>query len=120
MLPVPCRWRCPSSVRRWRPDAAALERIFATIGYKRIWVYEKYRTKFTRTGEPGVIEVDELPIGDFVELEGPPAWIDRMAAQLGYAEQDYVTFSYRDLFVAWRDESGSRPRDMVFDSEPRA
>ena len=101
-------------------DAGALGRIFETIGYEPVWVYEKYRTRFTRGSEPGVIEVDEMPIGSFVELEGPPDWIDRTASELGYSPTDYVTFSYRDLFVAWKQESGSGLRDMVFESEPRA
>ena len=30
--------------------------------------------------EPGVIELDETPAGDFLELEGPPEWIDATAA----------------------------------------
>ena len=95
-------------------DAAALERIFTAIGYEPTWVYEKYRTKFKRRTEPGVIELDETPIGVIVELEGPPEWIDRTASALGYRREDYVTLSYRDLFLAWKQDTGSDLRDMVF------
>ncbi len=110
----------PHKVREEREteaaDAAQLQGIFDLLGYRPAWVYEKYRTRFTRQGEPGVIEVDETPIGDVMELEGPPEWIDRTAAELGYSRDDYVTGSYRDLFVAWKQEFSRDQRDMVFDS----
>ncbi len=101
-------------------DAGALADILAAADFQPVWVYEKRRTKFKREGEPGVIEVDETPIGNFVELEGPPEWIDRTAALLGFSESDYVTVSYRDLFLEWKQASGSTVGDMVFESDSRA
>ena len=64
-----------------------------------------------------MIELDQTPIGDFLELEGPPEWIDATAAALGYSESDYVTSTYRDLFVDWQSKQAKPPRDMVFEEE---
>ncbi len=46
-----------------------------------------------------LIEVDETPIGTFVELEGPPAAIDRAATELGYSKRDYIVTNYLSLYV---------------------
>jgi len=50
--------------------------------------YEKYRTTFRLPDSNAwanglLIELDETPIGTFVELEGPAAAIDRAAEELG-------------------------------------
>ena len=58
--------------------------------------------------------VDETPIGDYAELEGPPAWIDRTAARLGVDQAQYVTLSYGRLFEAWRKERSSSANDLTF------
>jgi adenylate cyclase class 2 len=99
-----------------------LEAIVEGLGFGSAWRYEKRRTRYTKTGEPGVIELDETPIGDFLELEGPPDWIDATAAALGFEARDYLTTTYRELFVDWQKRQKAPPRDMVFErlSEPRA
>ena len=61
--------------------------------------YEKFRTEYHRAGETGVATLDETPIGVYLELEGAPAWIDRSARRLGFAESDYSTASYYGLYV---------------------
>ena len=94
--------------------APTLERIVEGLGFEPAWRYEKYRTRYSKPGEPGVIELDETPIGNLLELEGPPEWIDATAAALGFSEADYVTATYRDLFVEWQSRQDSPPRDMVF------
>ncbi len=94
--------------------AATLEGIVAGLGFSSAWRYEKYRTRYRRAGEPGVIELDETPVGNFLELEGPPEWIDQTAAALGFSPADYSTSTYRDLFVEWQGKQAAPPRDMVF------
>ena len=91
-----------------------LGRIVDGLGFAPAWTYEKHRTRYSRPGEPGVVELDETPIGDFLELEGPPEWIDEAAEALGFAKSDYVTATYRDLFVDWQAKQPKAPRDMVF------
>jgi len=60
--------------------------------------------------------VDETPIGDFAELEGTPAWIDRVAAGLGVKPSEYMTLSYGRLFDLWRAEHDSPAEHLTFDA----
>lgn len=78
--------------------------VFEGLGYTPSFRYEKYRTEFAREGEPGLVTLDETPLGAFFELEGRPRWLDRTARELGYSRADYITLSYGRLFEKWRDE----------------
>ncbi len=93
------------------PQAALL---FDRLGYRAVFRYEKYRTEFERPGEPGHITLDETPIGVYFELEGDPAWIDRTAAELGFAPGDYITDSYGRLYFRHCETQGIVPSHMVF------
>ena len=93
-------------------DGDALAEVFLSLGLVTAFRYEKWRTEWT-DGE-GHCVVDETPIGDYAELEGPPAWIDRTAARLGVDQAQYVTLSYGRLFEAWRNEHSSSARDLTF------
>jgi adenylate cyclase class 2 len=94
--------------------------VFAGIGFHPAFRYEKYRTKFTRpgraAGQQGHIVLDETPVGVFLELEGPAAWIDRTAKDLGFSRDAYITMSYARLWERWREEHNLRPADMLFNS----
>jgi adenylate cyclase, class 2 len=57
---------------------------------------------------------DETPIGNFVELEGPPRWINEVAQQLGYARTDYITASYGTLYRRWCEGREEEPGDLIF------
>ncbi len=95
-------------------DAAALAGILERLGFEPSFRYEKYRTEFARSGENGHSMVDETPIGDFVELEGPPEWIDAAARALGFTERDYITATYADLYFEHRGGEHAAPAAMVF------
>ena len=94
--------------------------VFAGIGFHPAFRYDKFRTKFSRrargAGKQGHIVLDETPIGVFLELEGPAAWIDRTAKDLGFSRNDYITMSYARLWEKWREEHSITAGDMVFDS----
>ncbi|MFZ1085695.1 MAG: class IV adenylate cyclase [Terracidiphilus sp.] len=81
-------------------DGAAIEQIFLSLGLVAAWRYEKWRTEWTDGA--GHCVVDETPIGNYAELEGPPEWIDRNAALLGVDPAQYMTLSYGRLFEQWR------------------
>lgn len=100
------------------PEADALHRVLEGLGYRRAWTYEKYRTKYVRPGEQGIIDLDETPIGDLLELEGEAAWIDATAASLDYGPDDYLTGTYRDLFDEWSAARPNASPDMVFTAVP--
>lgn len=100
-------------------DGAALGRIFAALGMKSWFRYEKFRTTYALPGSKAwakglLIELDETPIGTFVELEGPPAAIDRASTELGFSKQDYILKNYLVLYVEECRRRGEQPGDMVF------
>jgi adenylate cyclase, class 2 len=96
-------------------DAAAL--ILRRLGLRPVFRYEKFRTEYAKPGEPGIITVDETPIGNFLELEGPAAWIDDVAARLGYLESDYIKRSYGALYIQHCESTGTTPSDMLFETK---
>ncbi|MGA2350476.1 MAG: class IV adenylate cyclase [Terracidiphilus sp.] len=93
-------------------DGDALATVFLSIGLVAAFRYEKWRAEW-RDGE-GHCVVDETPIGNYAELEGPAEWIDRAAAGLGVKPSEYITLSYGRLFDQWRSEHDSDARDMTF------
>jgi predicted adenylyl cyclase CyaB len=92
-------------------DPAALEAILTHLGYRRVFRYQKFRESWTHLGQE--IELDETPIGNFVEIEGDLPGIQALASALGFSPRDYLTESYVGLFFA----SGGRG-DMVFSPPP--
>ncbi len=78
-------------------DPDAMEAILLGIGLRPVFAYEKFRAGFRLDG--ALVLVDETPIGDFLEIEGEPAAIDRAAARLGFSRADFITASYRSLFL---------------------
>ncbi|MGB6683136.1 MAG: hypothetical protein WBH24_05760, partial [Candidatus Acidiferrum sp.] len=61
-----------------------------------------------------LIELDETPIGTFVELEGPPPAIDRAARELGFSSFDHIVKNYLVLYVEDCRRQGIEPKDMLF------
>lgn len=95
-------------------NGAAVETILKRLGFKPVFRYEKYRAEYSRNSDPGTITLDETPIGNFLELEGPEDWIDRTAQELGFAESDYVLGSYGSLYLEYCRAHNIEPGDMVF------
>jgi adenylate cyclase, class 2 len=95
-------------------NPAAMRLILERLGYQAIFRYEKFRTEFIRPGETGVAMLDETPIGVYLELEGPPRWVDGTAHLLGFARTDYITRSYGRLYLDSCAVRAIAPGDMVF------
>ncbi len=93
-------------------DAFNFELVLKRLGYTPGFRYEKYRTKFA--AEPGLITIDETPIGLFLELEGPADWIDSTAHRLGFESSAYSTASYACLYRDYVRSHPDAPADMVF------
>lgn len=93
-----------------------LDQILIRLGYEASFRYEKYRTEFSPANDAGLVTLDETPIGDFLELEGPPEWIDRTAAQLGFSPADYILDSYARLYELDCQRRGVQPQNMTFTS----
>ncbi len=96
------------------PLNSVVEELFAHIGYHPVFRYEKFRTEYTKPPDAGKVLLDETPIGNFLELEGSPRWIDRTARLLGYSPADYITRSYGYLYSAHCQERRIRRKNMLF------
>ncbi len=101
-------------------DAAEFRLILERLGYEAIFQYEKFRTELAFEKQHGMATLDETPVGNFMELEGSPNWIDRTARKLGYSPDDYITSSYGALYVQYCDEHGLTPSNMVFPKKEKA
>jgi adenylate cyclase, class 2 len=95
-----------------------LDQILRALDYQPTFRYEKYRTELTDSHAPqtGTVTLDETPIGNFLELEGPGDWIDGTAHRLGFSAQDYVLLSYSRLYLDYCTRHGLEPGHMVFAS----
>ena len=58
--------------------------------------------------------IDETPIGNYVELEGPTDWIDRTLAELNVDPATCLTDSYGKLFLDWKQRTGSPAENLTF------
>jgi adenylate cyclase class 2 len=96
-------------------DGPTLASIFEHLGYAPAFVYEKYRTEWSHSSEPGAhVVVDETPIGTYAELEGSPDWIERTLAQLSIDPATCLTDSYGKLFLDWKQRTGSTAENLTF------
>jgi adenylate cyclase class 2 len=93
-------------------DGATLQTILEEIGLHVWFRYEKYREEFSL--DDVVIAVDETPVGIFIEVEGGEDAIHATARALGRTPADYITDSYRFLFLQHRDANGLVGHNMVF------
>jgi adenylate cyclase class 2 len=93
-------------------DGEMMDAILRALGYQPTFRYEKFRAEWT--DGRGDVVVDETPIGNFGEIEGPPRWIDQTAKKLGIGPQHYITDTYAGLFFAWKRRSRSAAREMTF------
>jgi adenylate cyclase class IV len=101
-----------------------MRKIFEGLGLNGWFRYEKYRTTYElparhKWAKGLLIEVDEVPIGTFVELEGPVPAIDRAAKELGFAPKDYITKNYLVLYLDECRAKGQQPGDMLFSAARR-
>jgi adenylate cyclase class 2 len=87
------------------------DRILTALGFASWYRYQKYRTLYRLDGVE--IAVDETPIGCFVELEGEPQEIDRLARRLGFRAEEFIRSTYRELHES---TAGSEAGDLVFDA----
>ncbi len=94
-------------------DFGAARALLESLGYRVSAVYEKYRTEAVL--EDTHIALDETPIGQFVEIEGPDAEnIRRAAERLGLRWEAGIQAGYLSLFDRLRDLYGWGERSFTF------
>lgn len=117
--PGESRYKIREELEAAVPDPEGLRLILERLGLRGWFQYEKYRSSYR---PPAIlawavglqVELDETPIGVFLELEGPPEAIDRAAALLGYSTSDYITESYLKLYLDHCRKQGVPAGDMLF------
>ena len=105
-------------------DSIALTKIFEGLGMRGLFSYEKYRTTWKlgakeKWAKDLLIEVDETPVGTYVELEGPPETIDRAAEAFGFARKDYLVKNYLTLYAEDCRRRGLAPGNMLFEGKKK-
>lgn len=85
-------------------NAAAMAEILAHLGYAPVAAYEKFRESWSLVLAGGAsvkIDMDELPFGHVIEIEGTPEAIDRAARDLGIEDLPASAASYHQLHQQW-------------------
>lgn len=91
-------------------DGAAA--ILQKLGFEAVQVYEKYRETF-RLGQVEVV-LDEMPYGNFMELEGEEGEIVAAAARLGLNWHQRILANYLYLLARVNDHYGLAITDLTF------
>ena len=93
-------------------NGAQMDAILHALGFSPTFRYEKFRAEWSNG--TGHVVIDETPIGNYGEIEGPARWIDRTARALGIKPADYLTHTYADLFFEWKRRTRSNATEMTF------
>lgn len=94
-------------------DFEKAKRFLEALGYQKLVYYEKYRT--TYQFEETLIMLDELPYGDFVEIEGEKIEsIRAVANQLNLTWDTAIATSYHALFERARQKMNLAFEDLSF------
>jgi adenylate cyclase class 2 len=89
-------------------------RLIQGLGYEIVFIYEKYRTTYACGGCR--VMLDELPLGQFVEIEGDRPEIEELAGKLGLKWQCAIPRSYHALFEDMRRGAQESVRDLTFEN----
>ncbi len=93
-------------------DGKEMDGILRALNFAPIFRYEKYRAEWS--DGIGHVVLDETPIGNFGEIEGPARWIDRTARALEISRESYVIETYTLLFYEWKNRNRSSAEEMTF------
>ncbi|MXX52090.1 MAG: class IV adenylate cyclase [Chloroflexi bacterium] len=93
-------------------DFASMDAILRRLGFHVALVYEKYRETYALLGAEVVL--DELPFGNFTEIEGDAPTIERVVAALSLGNCRRIESSYVDLFMDVKARLGMSARDCTF------
>jgi adenylate cyclase class 2 len=96
-------------------DFAMAQAVIEALGYEVMLMYEKQRATYA-LGEV-LVTLDEMPYGNFAEIEGPDGEsIQQAAARLGLNWEHRILESYTVLFDNARNALGFIFRDLSFEN----
>lgn len=91
------------------------QKFFEALGYPVSVIYEKYRQVY-RIGDVELM-LDELPFGDFIEIEAPNnTLIEGVTQMLGLDESKMIATNYLGLFERARQNMKFTFRDLTFEN----
>lgn len=94
-------------------DFGAAQKFVEALGFRSKFVYEKHRTTYNLDGNK--ITLDEMPYGDFVEIEGPDApAIQAVALRLKLDWGQSLPETYISIFRRLKDLAGLKFNDLTF------
>ena len=95
-------------------DFEKAKRFLEALGYQKLVYYEKYRTTYELNDM--LIMLDELPYGNFVEIEGATVdAIHAIADQLNLEWNSAIATSYNALFDRVRSALNLSVQDLSFE-----
>ncbi len=95
-------------------DFETMESILAALGFFPDQRYEKYRE--TLVLEDTQFCLDEMPFGDFLEIEGAKDEILKMVAALRLNWKERILFNYLKMFETIKQKEELRFNDLTFDN----
>ena len=95
-------------------DFETMDIILRRLGYEVALMYEKYRETWSLDGAE--IVLDELPYGNFTEIEAEAAVIERLVERLGLGACRRMMGSYTDIFFDVKARLGLGFRDLSFEN----
>lgn len=94
-------------------DFEAARQLIEALGYDVVFRYEKYRTTYQM--RKTFIMLDELPYGNFVEIEGEFGSLHEIAEKLGLNWEAAIPASYQALFERLSKSRGFSFHDSSFE-----
>ncbi len=95
-------------------DFDSAKQFIEALGYEVVFIYEKYRTTFEYKGAH--IMLDELPYGNFVEIEGELEMLQPIAEELHLGWDKAIPASYHALFERLCRSRRLTFRDLTFEN----
>ena len=95
-------------------DFDSAKQFIEALGYEVAFIYEKHRMTFEFKGTH--IMLDELPYGNFVEIEGELEMLRPIAEQLHLDWDKAIPASYHALFERLCNSRGLTFRDLTFEN----
>ena len=96
-------------------DFEAAKRLVEALGFRVVVIYEKFRTIY-KLGDLE-ITLDELPFGNFLEIEGPDqSQIRRGAEKIGLVWETAIERNYLGSFQELKKRLGLKFRDVTFEN----
>jgi len=88
--------------------------ILESLGFHRAQLYEKWRERFIIN--KSVVCIDQMPFGDFLEIEGEMINIKELAAAMSLKWEKRILLNYLQLFDIIKINLGLSFNDITFDN----